>query len=279
VFQSRELNPLGTGWKPTHLLSNGHYNVALRANGAGLSRWRGRNITRWRDDLLRDGYGSFFYLVYPDQAGVPSVSSLTARPAPGPGWHYQARFMADRVQFDAQGGDLSTTLTVLVSPEDDTELRTVTLLNTGRTEQVLELVSCFEAVLADPRADEAHPAFSNLFVQTRWEPQWRALLLTRRPRLHGDPQMAVAHFLAEADADLISVACIADRRVFAGRHHPAHQPALGDQPFDAQGQPVNGLDPVASLRQTKYWSPVGRVDNVWGDRNLFCSCVPVTDYA
>lgn len=255
VFQSRELNPLGASWKPTHLLSNGRYNVALRANGAGLSRWRGRNITRWRDDLLRDGYGSFFYLVHPDQAGEPSVSSLTARPAPGTGWHYQARFMADRVQFDAQGGDLSTTLTVLVSPEDDTELRTVTLLNTGRTEQVLELVSCFEAVLADPRADEAHPAFSGLFVQTRWEPQWRALMLTRRPRLHGDPQMAVAHFLAEAEADLISVACMADRRVFAGRHHPVHQPALGDQPLDAHGQPINGLDPVASLRVTLRLAP------------------------
>jgi glycine dehydrogenase len=37
--------------------------------------------------------------------------------------------------------------------------------------------------------------------------------------------------------------------------------------------------PVASLRQAKYWSPVGRVDNVHGDRNLFCSCVPVADYA
>ena len=37
--------------------------------------------------------------------------------------------------------------------------------------------------------------------------------------------------------------------------------------------------PVAGLRRQKYWAPVGRVDNVWGDRNLFCSCVPVSDYA
>jgi glycine dehydrogenase len=36
--------------------------------------------------------------------------------------------------------------------------------------------------------------------------------------------------------------------------------------------------PVAALRRQKYWSPVGRVDNVHGDRNLFCSCVPVADY-
>ncbi len=37
--------------------------------------------------------------------------------------------------------------------------------------------------------------------------------------------------------------------------------------------------PVAALRSNKYWSPVGRVDNVYGDRNLFCSCVPVSDLA
>ncbi len=39
-----------------------------------------------------------------------------------------------------------------------------------------------------------------------------------------------------------------------------------------------GAFPLATLRQVKYWPPVGRVDNVHGDRNLFCSCVPVSDY-
>jgi len=36
--------------------------------------------------------------------------------------------------------------------------------------------------------------------------------------------------------------------------------------------------PVASLRKAKYWPPVGRADNVYGDRNLFCACIPVSDY-
>lgn len=247
VFHARDINPALPGWKPTHLLSNGRYNVALRASGAGVSRWQGRNITRWRDDVLRDGYGSFFYL---RQVGQSRVGSLTATPAPLPGWTYQARFMADRVQFDAEGDDLRSSISVLVSPEDDTELRTVLLHNTGRTEKMVELVSYFEAVLADPRADEAHPAFSNLFVQTHWALPWRALLLKRMPRLQGDPQMAVAHFLAEVDADLLSVDCITDRRVFAGRNQPTHHPALQEQPLDTDGNPINGLDPVASLRLT-----------------------------
>ena len=37
--------------------------------------------------------------------------------------------------------------------------------------------------------------------------------------------------------------------------------------------------PVPALRRAKYWAPVGRVDNVWGDRNLFCSCVPIGESA
>jgi glycine dehydrogenase len=37
--------------------------------------------------------------------------------------------------------------------------------------------------------------------------------------------------------------------------------------------------PVPSLRKQKYWPPVGRADNVYGDRNLFCACIPVSDYA
>jgi glycine dehydrogenase len=37
--------------------------------------------------------------------------------------------------------------------------------------------------------------------------------------------------------------------------------------------------PVAALKETKYWPPVGRADNVYGDRNLFCSCIPIEAYA
>ncbi len=39
-----------------------------------------------------------------------------------------------------------------------------------------------------------------------------------------------------------------------------------------------GVFPLATLKQVKYWTPIGRIDNVYGDRNLFCSCVPVGEY-
>ena len=37
--------------------------------------------------------------------------------------------------------------------------------------------------------------------------------------------------------------------------------------------------PAKWLREHKFWPSVGRIDNVWGDRNLFCSCVPMTEHA
>ncbi len=37
--------------------------------------------------------------------------------------------------------------------------------------------------------------------------------------------------------------------------------------------------PLASLKRSKYWPPVGRIDNAYGDRNLVCACPPMSDYA
>ncbi len=248
-YHSREVDPQADIWQPTQLLSNGRYSVALRANGAGVSRWRSRggraNITRWRDDLLRDACGSFIYLRGP---GDVPMNSVTFHPAPHPDWTYKATFLADRVHFETTSKDLEVVTSVLVSPEDDIEIRTVTVQNLSRNDMTIDVISCFEAVLADPKADEAHPAFSNLFLQTDWHPHWRALLLSRKPRLHGDPTMAVAHFLADSDANVREIDFIADRRAYLGRNREVADAALLQPRKLADGSPVNGLDPVAGLR-------------------------------
>ncbi|MGO4394810.1 glucoamylase family protein [Variovorax sp. M-6] len=252
VFQPRTVDPMATGFQPSHLLSNGRYTVALRANGAGVSRWRSFNVSRWRDDPLRDGYGTFFYV---RDTQTHALNSLTALPAPGPGWRYRARFLADQVQFDASGPGLQARITVLISPEDDTELRTIALHNTGDETRTLELISYFEPVLSNPKADEAHPAFANLFVESRWEPGWRALLMVRKPRLHGDPVVAAAHFVAAVDAQVLAVDCMTDRRAFIGRNRTLAAPALDAQPLAADGTQINGLDPIACLRVTLSIAP------------------------
>jgi glycine dehydrogenase len=36
--------------------------------------------------------------------------------------------------------------------------------------------------------------------------------------------------------------------------------------------------PMQTERDDKYWPPVGRIDNLYGDKNLFCSCLPIESY-
>ena len=63
------------------------------------------------------------------------------------------------------------------------------------------------------------------------------------------------------------------------KHAPHTAASLMGAEWNRPYSRETGGFPLATLKQVKYWPPVGRVDNVYGDRNLFCSCLPVSDYA
>jgi len=217
----REVLPGATALAPTHLLSNGRYHVALRANGAGYSRRGVTGINRWRDDALRDALGSFIYL---RQDHRPQAVSLTQHPAPDPAAQYQSVFHADRVVFEALWPELQARTTVWISPEDDIEFRQVDLHNLSDQTLELDLISAFEVTLTDARADEAHPAFTNLFVRAEWQAQQRALLFERTPRLEGEPALQMAHFVADRDPHTVALSLQTDRARWTGRNRSASQP-------------------------------------------------------
>ncbi|RZL01552.1 MAG: carbohydrate-binding protein [Rubrivivax sp.] len=249
----RDVAPGVAAVEPTHLLSNGRYSVALRPNGAGWSRWGHAGITRWRDDALRDACGSFMYLRW-DQAAAPV--SVTQHPAPDPQAHYHSTYHAERVSFEAAWPELETRVTVWVSPEDDIEFRQVEIRNVSDRDIDLEFISAFEVTLADPRADEAHPAFSNLFIRAEWIAAQQALMFERRPRLVTERGLSAAHFLADVDAALVTeVRLQTDRLRWLGRNHDVSSPLasfdpapMPDPSMPGAGVVLNtGLDPVACL--------------------------------
>ncbi len=242
---AREIVPGTSALQPTHLLSNGRYSVALRTNGAGWSRFGTAYVSRWRDDALRDAYGTFIYL---RRTALHEPVSLTQHPAPDANAHYEAVFHSDRVYLDAIWHDLRTRCVVWVSPEDDIELRQVELHNLTDTTIDIELMTAFEVSLADARADEAHPAFANLFVRADWHAAERALYLERKPRLGTEQGVHAVHFLARADRHVRSVRVQADRERWLGRQRSgAHPLARYDSTSDVGTERVTGLDPIASL--------------------------------
>jgi len=253
----RELLPGQVAIEPTQWLSNSRYHVSLRANGAGWSRWGATGISRWRDDALRDACGHFFYLRMED---APGLHSLTLHPAGDPRAHHTATFHPDRVCFETTWPDLVARITVWVSPEDDIECREVELLNLSDQSRELSLVSAFEVALSDPRADEAHPAFSNLFVQAQWRPAQQALVFERKPRLSTEPGMHAAHFLSDVEATITSVHAQTDRARWLGRNHDVSQPLaefmdMSALPTEAPSALDTGLDPMCALSVRVHLAP------------------------
>src|SRR6516225_4794276 len=136
------------------LLSNGRYHVAISNAGGGYSRWRDLAVTRWREDATRDCWGTFVYLRDVESGEFWSVAH---QPTLQSTKKYEAIFTQARAEFRHRHAGLVVHTEISVSPEDDVELRRITIRNRSHTRRTIELTSYAEVVLATPAADAAHP--------------------------------------------------------------------------------------------------------------------------
>jgi len=231
----------------THLLSNGRYGVMVTTAGSGYSRWRDLAVTRWREDVTRDCWGSYIFLRDAQSGQIWSAGYQPWGVEPD---SYEASFTEDRAEFIRRDGSLVTTLEVVVSPEDDAEVRRVSIANLGTRTREVEVTSYAEVVLAPQAADEAHPAFSNLFVETEFVAGADALLATRRPQSEKETPVWLAHVAMVEGETVGDLQFEADRARFLGRGH-----SVRDAVSIADGRPLSNtvgpvLDPVMSLRHT-----------------------------
>jgi cyclic beta-1,2-glucan synthetase len=236
----------------THLLSNGRYGVMVTTAGSGYSRWRDLAVTRWREDGTRDTWGTYVFLRDGHSGAVWSAASQPSGVAPDT---YAVTFSEDRVEIRRHDGTIATTLEIVVSPQDDAEVRRVSLTNLGTQSREIELTSYAEIVLAPPAADAVHPAFSKLFVQTEFAPALGALLATRRPRLHGEPQVWAAHVAVAAGETVGDMQYETDRARFLGRGRGIQTPlsVIDGHPLSNTVGAV--LDPIISLRHRVQLAP------------------------
>ncbi|MBA3772895.1 MAG: glycosyl transferase, partial [Ramlibacter sp.] len=230
----------------THLLSNGRYAVMLTAAGCGYSRWRDIAITRWREDATRDDWGSFVFLRDTESGATWSPG---ARPVPGEPVRSEVVFGEDHAEFIREGATLATSMEVLVSGEDDGEVRRVLLVNSGRRPREIELTSYAELVLTTAATDHAHPAFAKMFVQTEYLAEFGALIATRRPRSHQEAPIWAAHFAVVEGVEMAQTQYESDRARFLGRGRKLASAAAMDPGAALSNTAGTVLDPVFSVRQ------------------------------
>jgi cyclic beta-1,2-glucan synthetase len=228
-----------------HLLSNGRYAVMLTAAGSGYSSVRDTAVTRWRADGTSDDMGSYIFLRNVESGEVWSAGYQPSGVEPD---SYVVTFTEDRAEFIRVDGNLTTTLEVVVSPEDDAEVRRVTISNTGGRVQDIELTSYGELVLAPPGGDAAHQTFSKLFVQTEFVAKAGAILATRRRRAANEPEIWAAHY-AIVEGEVVGDAQIeTDRARFLGRGRGVRTAIAVIDGGGLSNTVGTVLDPVFALR-------------------------------
>jgi cyclic beta-1,2-glucan synthetase len=218
----------------------------LTAAGSGYSRWGEVALTRWREDPTCDPWG---YHVFLRDVVDGRVWSAGYQPVGCQPDSYDAAFFEDRAQITRRDGPMLTSTEILVSPEDDAEVRRVSVTNEGNRTREIELTTYAEVVLAASAADSAHPAFSKLFVQTEFIADSGTLLATRRVRDSGEPEVWVALISALEGEAIGGLQFETDRARFLGRGHE-----LRDAVSIIDARPLSNtagtvLDPVLALRR------------------------------
>ena len=230
----------------THILSNGRYSAMVTAAGSGYSRWRDVAITRWREDVTSDDWGAYVFL---RDAGGGLTWSAAYQPSIAEPESYEVSFCEDRAEIARRDGSLTTVLEVMVSSEDDAEVRRVSITNHGAQPRVIDVTSYAEVSLARQADDVAHPAFAKLFVETEFVADLGAILATRRQRSAADPLVWAAHLSVVEGEWSDDIQFETDRARFVGRGRTVRAAAaVGDGwPLSNTSGPM--LDPVFSLRR------------------------------
>ena len=246
----RVFNTPATPTPEVQLLSNGRYHVMVTNAGGGYSRWKDIAVTRWREDRTCDNWGTFVYLrdlmsgTFWSTAHQPALQGSTHAADT-----YEVIFSESRAEFRCHQHDLDAHTEIAVSPEDDIELRRLTLTNRSRTRRTIEVTSYAEVVLAPPVADALHPAFSNLFVQTEIHREPPAILCTRRPRSVDEPAPWMFHLMAVHGADVGESSYETDRARFLGRGNTVANPQAMRGASELSGSQGSVLDPIVAIRQ------------------------------
>lgn len=230
----------------THILSNGEFSMMITNSGSGYCKKDMMFAYRWREDSTTDGNGLFLYI---KNLSNNDYWSSAYEPCKKEGKDYQVIFSVDKAEFKRMDGDIQTHTEITISPEDDTEVRRISLTNRGSNEVILEVTSYCEITLAPYNADIVHPAFSNLFISTEFDEEAGCLLANRRPRSKGQTKPWMMQIINVEGESVSNLQYETSRLNFIGRGRTLANPAVMDSNAPLQNNVGAVLDPVMSLRR------------------------------
>jgi len=243
--ETRILHTPSTIIPEVQLLSNGKYHLMISNAGGGYSRWNDCAITRFHEDVTCDNWGTFCYI---HDLGTETYWSNTHQPTLKKVDKYEVAYSQGRVDFHISQNKIEVHTEIVVSPEDDIEMRRLHVTNRSGVRKTLEFTSYAEVVLAPAASDLIAPAFSNLFVQTEIIPHLNTILCTRRPRSSEEQAPWMFHLMETEKKAAEEISFETDRMAFIGHGNSIVNPQAMNNPGKLGGSQGSVLDPIVAIR-------------------------------
>ena len=276
IMPSRVISQANSRTPEVQLLSNGRYHVMVTSAGGSYSRWNDMAVTRWKEDSTCDDWGSFCYV---RDVETGRFWSTAFQPTQVKSMQYEVVFSEGRAEFRRRDNNIDLHTEIVVSPEDDIELRRTRIINRSGRRRTIEFTSYAEVVLALPAADSAHPAFSKLFVQTEILPEQAAILCARRPRSLGEPVPTMFHLMALHGVNADQISFETDRLKFIGRNNTCTYPDAMRHSGSLSNSAGSVLDPIVAIRYQLTLNPEqsATLDVVTGIAETRDTCISLID--
>ncbi len=228
------------------LLSNGRYHVMITNAGGGYSRWKDIAVTRWREDSTCDNWGTFCYI---RDVTSGEFWSTAYQPTLKPSKNYEVIFSEGRAEFRRRDHDFDTHTEIVVSPEDDIELRRIRITNGSRTRRTIDVTSYAEVVLDLVCRGRAASGVQQSLCSDRDHPRsGRRSSALAGPRSLDEQTPWMFHLMAVHGADIGEISYETDRMQFIGRGNTVAAPQAMSDSAALSGSQGSVLDPIVAIR-------------------------------
>jgi len=222
------------------------YHVMVSNSGTGYSRWNNVAVTRWREDPTADTSGTFCYIRDLSSGEFWSNGYQPTKKSPDT---YQVIFRQARAEIRRKDRDFDTRTEIIVSPEDDVELRSIRVINRSWKRRTIEFTSYAEVVLALQASDETHRA-SAIYLS---RPNWCGRKMQSSQR-EGHDQKGTSpwmlHLMTVHGTQDRNISFETDRLKFIGRGNSLSRPVAMTDSSTLSDTAGSVLDPIVAIRCT-----------------------------
>jgi cellobiose phosphorylase len=228
-----------------NIISSENYSLMTTNSGSGYSKIEDMMLYRYREDVVTNDTGMFFYIKNINSNEYWSAAYEPCKDSPE---EYEVVFSPHKSEFKRKDGNLRTRTEITVSSEDRGEIRKISISNMSNSVREVEITSYMEVTMSPYNADLVHPAFGNLFIQTQFVEKPACVIASRRSRSAGEQKKWVVQTIAVEGEQTGSVQYETNRNNFIGRNRSLKHPRAMDSDVQLTKSTGAVIDPIISMR-------------------------------